>query len=161
MTIFTKPEGMRTIEWTPALRIGIDTLDHDHHMLLITTGLLENELELAGEGDRVCMIAHFLGRLTNLHFAREERLMAALGYDDLDAHVAEHRDFARWRDSVMPGVEAPNGTSLSEGTIRYLSDWFDHHVREVDMRYKAYFLDREADVRKFLRTTQLASALAF
>jgi hemerythrin len=161
MSIIAKPEGMRTIEWTPALRIGVDALDHDHHMMLIATGLLENELMLDEEGERVTMIAHFLGRLTNLHFAREERLMAALGYDDLDGHVAEHRDFARWRDTVMPGPETPHGGSLRDGTIRYLSDWFEHHLREVDMRYKTYFQEREAEVRRFLTTTRLAAPLAF
>lgn len=160
MTIITKPQGMRTIEWTPSLSVGVDRLDHDHQMLLIAIGLLENELMLSLENNRIQSIADFLGRYANLHFAREERLMTALGFEGLDSHVAEHRDFAKWQENVLPGLEKVKGGAFGDSVIHYLNDWLSHHVRDVDMRYAPLFLERAGEVQTILRTPEMAVALA-
>ncbi|MBI4969981.1 MAG: bacteriohemerythrin [Rhodospirillales bacterium] len=160
MTIISKPQGMRTIEWTPSLSVGVDRLDHDHQMLLIAIGLLENELMLSLENNRIQSIADFLGRYANLHFAREERLMTALGFDGLDAHLVEHRDFAKWQENVLPGLEKVKGGAFGDSVIHYLSDWLAHHVREVDMRYAPLFLEHAGEVQTILRASEMAVPLA-
>jgi hemerythrin len=160
MTIIAKPEGMRTIEWTPSLSVGVDPLDHDHQMLLIAIGLLENELLLSLEDNRIPSIIEFLGRYASLHFAREERLMTALGFADHEAHVAEHRDFARWQENVLPGLEKVKGGAFGDSVIHYLNEWLAHHVRQVDMAYKPLFLERSAEVKAILGAPGMEMALA-
>ena len=84
---------MSVMTWNRKMSVGLDELDSDHKELI----RIINQLG-AGSADearraavRQSLVA--LQRYAEYHFAREESVMRACGYPELDEHQDQHRNF--------------------------------------------------------------------
>ena len=122
---------MPRIEWSERLNIGVAEIDEQHKRMI----QLHNDLEEALAGGK----AHrrmpvFLAELVEYaeeHFATEEALMEQVGYEGLDVHRSEHRQFLskidRFRKTVMSGR-----ARVSKPLMSFLRYWFENHVAGTD-----------------------------
>ncbi|WP_029893412.1 bacteriohemerythrin [Desulfohalovibrio reitneri] len=122
---------MPQIEWTDDLRIGVERIDAQHEKL---TGLI-NELYYAymqgREQDVLARTIREVSDYTLYHFADEEKLMAEIGYPELEAHKARHREFAnKTIGFLLASVES--GENLTPEVLDYLTDWWLNHIQRVD-----------------------------
>ncbi len=71
----------------------------------------------------------------DIHFEREETLMAASGYEELDAHKAEHHQLTRrvkfYKDSYDRGPEVFD----LDDFMSFLAVWLSNHILLADMDY--------------------------
>jgi len=130
-----------TATWKASYKINIRGVDDDHSILVGLVDELE-EAVLAGRGKSI--VADILDRLVvyvKLHFAREERLMRAHRYPELEAHCAEHDGFARkvveYQDDYHQGR-----AELSGEVLRFLSNWVVSHILGVDQKLGPYLHER-------------------
>ena len=138
---------MAAIRWTGAMSVGVDRLDRDHQTLLE----LINRIAAADEGPatRNRVIPEVLVTLTAytvFHFKREEQVMAAIGYPELDVHRDEHWALTR-EVNLLQRRFSQNPDAISrEEILGFLTDWLSHHILLQDMAYKPYAEGRpEAD----------------
>jgi hemerythrin-like metal-binding protein len=78
---------VKILEWTPEYSVHVPEIDREHQTWFSVTNRL-HEAMLAGEGTRI--LATLLAEITQYtlhHFANEEKLMAAVQYAGLRAHV--------------------------------------------------------------------------
>ncbi len=126
---------MRAFEWQASYSVGVAALD-DQHKVLID---LINRLDEAerGSGD-LRDVMDKLDWYVHQHFSLEETMMRDAGYPDLEAHIAEHRDFATWlRSSQSHMATGGLNTGILAKTISdHLKDWLKQHILVVDMNYK-------------------------
>ncbi len=132
------------MRWTPALETGNATVDKEHRELIA----LIDELELADVGADETRVPEVLDQLTEyvtVHFQMEEKLMRREEYpaDAIEAHLAEHRDFAARTEEF---VRAYNDGELDsvEPIVDFLYEWFSHHIVEVDTAMAAHVRARHA-----------------
>ena len=128
---------MSTFEWTEDLRVGEASIDEDHQGLFA----LVRELEAADMSGG--FLADIIGRLEDYavgHFTREEALMRRVGYPQLEEHIAEHRAFAEWVDSVKTTYRraAESPFQLGDLVNQYLEQWLVNHIKKSDMAYKEF-----------------------
>jgi hemerythrin-like metal-binding protein len=107
-----------------------------------TTGDEDQPLYAAGRGGsadaEINELFEGLKKYVQLHFTTEERLLKGIGYDELDAHVAQHRRLAeeakaleaRWRSG---------GRGVGMEVLAFLKDWLVNHIQKVDKRYSQAF----------------------
>jgi len=121
---------MAGLRWTSALAVGVPEIDRQHSHLLDLMARLHDLV--VGGGDRAVLSAVMeeLERYTEFHFATEERLMDAHGYEDADDHKDEHSlmldDIHRCCDEYILASNNP------KPVLAYLEHWFVQHIHEVD-----------------------------
>ena len=127
---------MAFMEWTPEMSVGLAELDDDHKMLVRVINQLANNAGQAG-ALRQCIFA--LMRYAEFHFAREEHVLQACGFQELAEHKVEHEDFTAQIQALAkrfeedPEAAAPE---INEKLLDYLKNWLTHHILIVDMAYR-------------------------
>jgi len=132
------------IQWGDHLSVehpGIDA----QHKAIFDLGIKVYETWRSGGGINILRPA--VDKLANLlpaHFSYEEKLLAKIGYDGLEQHVAEHRtmldDLAvmhgRFR-TLKEGHESPGGSVLAPGwsIMQFILGFTVGHVMSSDMSY--------------------------
>ena len=125
------------VEWSPNLSVGIDEIDDQHKILLSKINFLIKSI-LEGRGDQsVIDILNFLKNYSEEHFADEERIMAEVGYQMLDAHKKEHDFFREKFSEILVQVRSQgvdNSTILQ--MEKYLITWLLDHITRMDVQIR-------------------------
>jgi len=81
---------MPFIVWTNQLSVDVKILDNDHKRLVILINDLHDALMAGRDSNALEGIFDELVANTRIHFAHEEKLLAAAGYGDVAAHKQAH-----------------------------------------------------------------------
>lgn len=130
-------------QWRQELSVGHDAIDDDHRHLFELLAELESR-DLSG-GFPADVIAR-LEDYAEHHFAREEELMRRVEYPDYDAHVAKHRLFIEWLETVKATYRraAESPYEIGEMVNDFLGRWLTEHIEHEDMKYRDFILSRRA-----------------
>ena len=82
---------MAAIEWSNDLSVGVELIDSDHKTLIDLIKLVANSIEAGQTAKTIGDVVELLYEYTEFHFIREEVLMEACGYSDLDNHRKVHQ----------------------------------------------------------------------
>ena len=130
---------MAKLEWSQRLSVGVPELDEDHKTLIQIINNLREHSEGAAEAKKIGRCLNALVRYAELHFAREERVMAACGYTALPDHHSEHESFVEEITRVARQFrEDPENSSelVGDRLQEFLENWLIKHILVVDMDYK-------------------------
>ncbi len=149
---------MPLMQWTPAMSVGMDELDNDHKVLIKVINELAANAESEARRDvvRQCLIS--LRRYAEFHFAREEKVMSACNYPQLDIHKGEHRDFVKRIQDVTARFDAgPEDASgvVNRELLEFLKGWLNHHILIEDMAYRT-LVERSAEAKQAAKTFKAA-----
>jgi len=132
---------MSVMEWNEQMSVGLAELDDDHKQLIRVINQLG-----ANSGDesrraavRQSLVA--LRRYAEFHFAREEKVLGACGYPNLEDHQAEHRAFVQHIGEMNRQFdENPERMAdiVNEELLTYLRDWLNHHILIEDKAYRPF-----------------------
>ena len=130
---------MVVIQWTEAMSVGVPAVDHDHKVLI---GLINSLGEATrGDHDVIQVIAGALATLiayTQYHFEREEKMMEACDYPDLEAHREEHHALTAEVMALKDRFLSGEPDISVEGMLLFLTGWLNHHILLQDMEYRGY-----------------------
>jgi len=138
---------MSLLEWTEDMRVGVPELDADHQGLIAVVNRLEANVKDPERRNVIRQCLYALLRYAEVHFKREERVMAACDFPGLEHHKDEHRDFVeKIRDFLHRSEDDPDAAAaiVSEQLLDFLKGWFHHHVLIEDMAYRPYVKGRAA-----------------
>lgn len=139
------------IVWTEDMSVGCKPLDDDHKILVQAL----NDFIEALEDDEGAFVTDgifsVLVDYTNYHFAREEKIMEACGYADLENHKKTHLTLKeQLMDSRTQFMLNPNA-ELEDKVRAFLSNWLQQHILVKDMDYRADIEKCGADIDELLR----------
>jgi hemerythrin len=69
------------------------------------------------------------------HFAREEEIMAACGFPELEMHKKLHHVFFREIEAMIEDMQSGNHILNSE-IIKRIENWLRQHILEEDQKLK-------------------------
>ncbi len=126
------------ITWSEAMSVGVPRLDSDHRVLI---GLINHlDRATAHRFETRLVVAEVLDALlayTRFHFEREERVMEACGYPEIDAHRLEHAELTREVVDLIDRFQRdPIAVSHAE-MLTFLTDWLNHHILLQDKAYRS------------------------
>lgn len=128
---------MALLDWSERYSVESRLMDEQHRKLFN----LINELhEAMKEGRAKTVMARVLDQLvayTVTHFDTEERAMAAVGYPDLGAHVAEHRKLTEAVHKLNGEVKAET-VGITVEVMEFLQHWLTNHIMKVDRKYAPF-----------------------
>jgi len=130
---------MQEIIWTEEFSVAVAKLDQQHKILIEMINKLIRDPQANTRSETVSEV---LGEMTDYalqHFAYEESLMTAHGYPQQKEHVKEHRAFQE-TTGKFGAATAIDVQGIPEMILEHLSQWLTHHILEVDMAYRPFFL---------------------
>lgn len=124
---------MTSLQWSPALAVGVPEIDAQHQELFRRAEQLVNALR-TGDRNDVGPLIRYLGDYVLEHFAAEERFMHEIGFPALEGHRAAHLAFREELATMLADYERKGPTPLVALTLHnWLSDWLRRHVGGLDV----------------------------
>lgn len=120
---------------------GIGPFDHDHQVLAVAMGVLENCVRFFSSAQPLESTVAFIHKQTQEHFRREEEVMSRLGYSRLDSHVRAHNDMLEWLDASFP-LLGKQSAALDRVLLKHLHQWWRNHTQTHDASYSAFLVPR-------------------
>lgn len=131
--------------WHDDWSLGIATLDQDHRALMerlidiyvrhcpqTGKGTLFQGRGHGPSGPTMLEDLAALGAQADAHYRREERFMAAIGFEGVAAHAAEHARLSRELDNLHEGWRAAGVQSFDERALDTLRHALLHHILTSD-----------------------------
>lgn len=134
---------MSFFSWSESMSVGIPLLDDDHEIIIRLNIRLQDGLERQEDAPALVEICERLIAFTEFHLAREEKVMEACAYPDLEKHREDHMCFIHGVYGFMDRYAADPGRAVLRELLSYLREWFEHHVLIEDTRMRAYIADHQ------------------
>lgn len=145
---------MAAISWNALMSVGIAEFDADHRTLV---GLINDLHRSIGDDEEYATLGSVLKALEDYaqhHFAREETVLAAVGYPALASHVAAHHDlFSRVKD-LKERYDTDRTTVRAKDCLAFLHKWLIEHICSTDMDYRSYVVG-QADPAQLVKAVSM------
>jgi hemerythrin len=121
---------MPLIEWRQDFETGVPDVDHEHRELVDLINALGEQVEAGASRQQIqAFLGEVFARIA-AHFALEESIMRKHGYDEYEAHKAEHEHLLDEIRDIMDESDSGYGAELSTT----VSAWFVDHFKSKDAR---------------------------
>lgn len=136
------PLRMALLEWRDEYSVGVWTLDAQHKQLI---GFI-NDLQVAIVSGRakqtVDEMMQKLSVYAKTHLETEERILRTHGYPDFVQHKAQHDAYTLKMQRLREHHGA--GQTISIELLKFLKEWWSHHILKVDHQYAEFLTSRNA-----------------
>ena len=122
---------MPLITWRKEFETGIAEVDHEHQELVALINRLADDITAGADKARVqAFLGEVFARIA-AHFALEEWVMRKHGYDEYEAHKAEHESLL---DEIRDIMDEADEADFSGSLSATVADWFVGHFKTKDAR---------------------------
>ena len=133
-----------TLQWTPALAVGVDEIDDQHRELFRRASRLLEGLK-KGEPEEIGGLVDFLYEYAVAHFGAEEEHMRKARYPGYVRHKAEHDRFISDLLALASEHEHKGaGAFMALKVNHWLVQWLKEHVSGTDAELGKYLARRTA-----------------
>ena len=125
---------MPVMEWTDDLDVGFGEINEQHKRWIAIYNKAHERMMGGRELETLAVDAlREMVDYTRYHFECEEKLMADIGYPDLERHSSLHLSFTRRLDEISDQVE--RGTIfLNSEIIKVIQSWLVNHIMTEDKK---------------------------
>jgi hemerythrin-like metal-binding protein len=123
------------------MSVGIALLDDDHEIIMDLTIRLQNCLEDREDTVSWTDICDRLIAYTEFHQAREEKVMEACAYPDLEAHREDHARFIHNVYAFRTRLTAQRNAVILREFLHCLQEWIEQHVLAQDVSLRSFVMN--------------------
>ncbi len=128
------------VDWTGDLSVNVKLIDDEHKMLLSVYNDLVESLQRHDQAAVVDKVMKELFAYTQYHFGHEDELMSSYGYDDIEAHRAQHAGFVDRLHAMEQSIAA--GQDTAEHLAEFVRSWITGHIKVADRKLGTFLKDR-------------------
>jgi hemerythrin-like metal-binding protein len=137
---------MPLIQWTQDLSVSVEALDSDHKVLIDMINQLDDAIKGGKPQDTVSKVLNALLDYTGYHFEREEALMDACGYPDLDAHARTHKTLKAQVANIRDRYDRNPESIHEREVLAFLKNWLTAHILGRDQLYSPFMTTKHEKV---------------
>jgi hemerythrin len=124
---------MPLITWRKEFETGIAEVDHEHQELVALINRLADDISAGADKERIqAFLGEVFARIA-AHFALEESVMRKHGYDEYEAHKAEHENLLDEIRDIMDEADEAEA-KFTDTLSATVADWFVGHFKTKDAR---------------------------
>lgn len=128
---------MAMFDWRGEFSVGIEAIDTDHKFLVSLINQLDKAVAEGQGKEAIGNVLNALYDFTEYHFAREEHMMAACGYPDMDRHAMQHKAMTAQVMEVRDDYLAGQTNGIDHAVLEFLEDWLGNHIICHDLLYQS------------------------
>ena len=134
---------MTIIKWRSSYDTGVDQFDLEHHKIVELIDMMFSAVRDKAGKEVTEKVCNDILSYAEYHFANEEQAMRAIGYPELDEHIAEHARLKREAEKfqIIINNNFPDGVNEF---YRFLREWLVDHIQGSDMKYGPYLKNTAA-----------------
>jgi len=133
--------------WEESLSVGVEAIDADHKKLISLLDKLTEHSLAKGDVDAVL---NELIDYTLHHFRREEAIMEACGYPDLDEHRSIHGQLAKKVGQLAEEWYEDANAKVMEELVQFLREWLVKHIMHDDAAIGPFTKGKEIELERAL-----------
>ena len=126
---------MSKIRWTPAMETGIPYVDADHRVLVGLLNQVEDNIAAFEETATLGSVLNALNDYTVYHFAREEAMLVACGYAEIDEHRNTHARISGQVAEITRKFRQDSASVEGREVRDFLQQWLVEHIQTEDFGY--------------------------
>lgn len=134
---------MPLLVWRDQLSVGSPEIDEDHQRLIGFVNALHDAVTEAQSEKVVSRILMELIEYTRDHFAREEKVMKACNYPDLERHQKIHAALTRKVLIFAQTYLRTPTDQVKRELIDFLASWLVEHIIKEDRKVGAYLRGKD------------------
>ncbi len=132
------------VELSPSFETECEMIDRDHQRLIDMINHIGGAIDDDKAEECAVLVPEFVA-FAKRHFAREEALLASLGYPDMKKHQLHHRSLNEKMDSLLELSKSAPDNPLARETLRKELVFFVmDDVINADLDFKAYVAGKKA-----------------
>lgn len=132
-----------SLEWTPSIALGIETIDSQHRALFEQINALMAALSAGRSRDEVGKAIDFLQDYVVDHFTQEAKYMAHHEYPNASAHNAEHSRFVADFRALKQTYEVEGATiRVAVEVQKRVGEWLITHIKRTDTDLAEFLKDK-------------------
>lgn len=139
---------MPIIHWTPDFSVGVGSIDTDHKVLISLINQLDDAIRGGEPRDTVSRVLDALLDYTDYHFAREELLMRACGYPDIEAHARTHATLRAQVHDIRNRYQRNPESIHAREVLAFLKNWLAAHIVGRDKLYAPFMQSAVREVQE-------------
>lgn len=124
------------------MSVGVESIDTDHKFLISLINQLKDALDAEQDREVVGSVLNALLDYTVYHFRREEALMDACAYPELDPHRQLHAELTDRVKAIRAEYLDREDGDIGTEVLAFLKDWLVRHILGSDMEYRPYLQGR-------------------
>lgn len=140
------------IQWHEGLSLGVKALDDDHKKLLHIINKLSDAIKDGNSEEILHEIFEDLHKYVIVHFDREEALLKKCGCEDINEHIAQHRNFSNKIPELKAKLSKTKDSSNAQEVSHFLIDWLFNHIIEEDIPtiglFEEHGFTKQAKIKK-------------
>jgi hemerythrin len=125
-------------QWEEKYSVGVQSIDNQHKEIFRLLGKLFEALKSGQAAKTTVGIITELENYAVIHFHKEEFFFRQFNYTDSAEHLQEHQQFIEKVAAIKTDAKSGKLVSSFE-LINFLKNWIDHHILEMDMKYRECF----------------------
>lgn len=132
---------MEFIEWSDSMSTGVKVVDDDHKILL---SLLNKLYKYVNNKEKREVLGNALDKLvdyTVYHFDREEKIMQAGHYPNLQKHHNIHENLKAQVAKIAHQFNEQKEDVIAQELLEFLKDWLINHILKEDMAFRPFCED--------------------
>jgi hemerythrin len=129
---------MAKAAWSESCSVGHPLLDSDHRILVGLLDQLLDAMETGQSRDVIGNVVEVLAEYVQHYFLREEAILAAGGFPDLEAHRQEHRDLEAKVGQIRDRYNGGDRNALGNEVVVLLKKWLTDHILVSDNSYRPW-----------------------
>jgi len=128
---------MPALNWNKKYSVNIALIDEQHKKIVELLNVLSEAIAAGKAQDVLAKVMEEVMAYAKYHFKTEESLLTEHKFPGLAEHKKEHEGFAAKAALLYEDAKKGKPAVVPE-TVRFLIDWLDHHIVEVDQKYSAF-----------------------
>ena len=126
---------MLYIRWQESNNLGIEIIDEQHRGVVSVINSYYHYVRTGKSKEALILTKGILDEMTALHFKTEEAYLTEHGYPHLPSHAILHEKLFR---TMARSFEDSLKNDDPDSFLRFLKDWWLHHINEEDRTYARY-----------------------
>jgi hemerythrin-like metal-binding protein len=125
---------MALFEWKQEHSVSVSRFDTDHKKLFAILNELNDAMAERRGRLVVVRILQEMAEYARWHFAGEETAMRRALYEDIETHIAEHREFSAKVEEFYSEC-GQSHAALPIDVLYFLRNWLQKHILVTDRQY--------------------------
>ncbi|MBU0681083.1 MAG: bacteriohemerythrin [Proteobacteria bacterium] len=121
------------MEWYDDYNIDVELIDSQHQELVKMITRLQDALSSGALNAEIATVLKFLVEYTRKHFKDEEKVMAAIGFAELENHKNLHGRLIEEVKNILLDLKKGKPIHAYE-LIDFLTNWLMNHIRHEDKK---------------------------
>ena len=129
------------MKWNDTYSTGIERFDEQHKGIIVLLNRLLVTVKERKKPDETGAVLNELTAFSDIHFKEEEDAMMKHGYPYYKTHYDEHNTL-RSKVNELRQKHTEGNTPQTVEMLKFLSHWVDNHLKDTDINYGPFLLQR-------------------